>query len=706
MEKRLLSPIKWLMLFALLSSSLYGADKVNTITGPATIKKGEIVTLRVGFEASQERTIAVYLQSLNPKRMYFYKRYTVNADDTRLNATFTIPNNIQTDGTFRYKAYIAPLGRYYKDHLGKAYQYGVKVESDVVGNDTISSISGPTTIIVGEEITVTIDYETTDKDLIFVLQKAASPWTSYLLKTISGNEDGRSITFTVPDNIPKGTPLMYQVILTPKDKGWEEKVAINSQVGVSLIKEDNPLKLISNSVQNITKNSASIHWSLNNYTTGQVEYGKTIDFGTLSIKEESFRYDSHAQQLKNLTPDTTYYYRVTSTDQEGNSIVSQAKTFTTLADHTAPSTKHFAVGYLSTWDMSLDDIAKIDALYTHVVISFVRPDLTFDGTNWIGKTTTGIDFKNGTMSEYRVAIKKLQDRGVKVLLAVGGGEFSHGNGWTKFVSESNSGHRAALKDLIEYLDLDGIDIDYERLSYLNTIKYPTDKDYEYFLKTEAMSNEVIPEYIKVIMAMKDIIGNDKLLTIATGSTGAECSQKMVDNNILKCEKTSYQRYLPGLERQVFHRLVEKGYKIEDIFNHITIMTYDILSKGGNNLRADPIGVFESYREMYSGPLAMGFNPAPEASSSSELVMKNSEAVACNSTSMINGNFSEVFDSPKPYSLERFIKYLRDKVNSGIMVWNLSKIDNDNNKNSTVCNYAVDVESLTDYVNNSGFMNQQ
>ncbi|MCF6244588.1 MAG: glycoside hydrolase family 18 protein [Sulfurovum sp.] len=359
---------------------------------------------------------------------------------------------------------------------------------------------------------------------------------------------------------------------------------------------------------------------------------------------------------------------------------------------------HFSVGYLPSWSLSPSDIKNIDTLYNYVLISFAKPDLTFDGKNWLGLDTTGIEFNPhlGTMDEYKAAFKSLQDRGVKILLAVGGGTFSHGNGWSKFIDKHNDTHRKALKNLIDYLNLDGIDIDYERGFTLNAISDPDKRD-------KTLHDVLIPEYVNVILAMKDIVGDDKMLTIATGSVGAECSQEMVDNKILKCNKVSYQRYLPGFERLVFDTLVNKNYKLENIFDHISIMSYDSLSKENNNLRADPIGIFKSYREIYSGPLAMGFNPAPEAASTSELVTTNLDARAkgCRETSMINGSFSKLYKTPEPYSLERFIKYLKKEDNSGIMVWSLAKVDSEGTK--TTCQHATTLKRLNEYVNKSKFI---
>ncbi len=104
-----------------------------------------------------------------------------------------------------------------------------------VNVDKIDSISGPSTIHPGEVITVNIDYATGDKDMVFTLQGSKDPWEGHIVRRFHSNEDGRSVTFTVPNDIPEGTPLMYQAILTKKGKGWSDRVAVKYQVGVTYV---------------------------------------------------------------------------------------------------------------------------------------------------------------------------------------------------------------------------------------------------------------------------------------------------------------------------------------------------------------------------------------------------------------------------------------------------------------------------------------
>ncbi len=83
--------------------------------------------------------------------------------------------------------------------------------------------------------------------------------------------------------------------------------------------------------QSVTANSVEITWTLSENGTGQVEYGTTTSYGTLSTPENSFTYSTHIQTLSGLTAGTTYHYRVKSTNQAGAQVVSGDNAFTTSA---------------------------------------------------------------------------------------------------------------------------------------------------------------------------------------------------------------------------------------------------------------------------------------------------------------------------------------------------------------------------------------
>ncbi len=80
----------------------------------------------------------------------------------------------------------------------------------------------------------------------------------------------------------------------------------------------------------ITTTGAAVAWTTNELSTSQIQYGTTVSYGqTVSLGGTPSL--THSTILSSLSPDTTYHYRLTSTDASGNSALSSDETFTTNA---------------------------------------------------------------------------------------------------------------------------------------------------------------------------------------------------------------------------------------------------------------------------------------------------------------------------------------------------------------------------------------
>jgi hypothetical protein len=94
-----------------------------------------------------------------------------------------------------------------------------------------------------------------------------------------------------------------------------------------------------------------------------VEYGKTADYGQKTEPAKRFHY-VHLHYVKGLEPATTYHYRIVATDERGNEIKSEDRTFTTIADDdklvkisgdaTAPFELASGKHYIVTADLTVD----------------------------------------------------------------------------------------------------------------------------------------------------------------------------------------------------------------------------------------------------------------------------------------------------------------------------------------------------------------
>ncbi len=73
---------------------------------------------------------------------------------------------------------------------------------------------------------------------------------------------------------------------------------------------------------------ATITWSTNEFATSTLEYGLTTNYEIATVSESAY-VNSHSIEISGLTPQTTYHFRVRSSDAAGNMATSSDQTFTT-----------------------------------------------------------------------------------------------------------------------------------------------------------------------------------------------------------------------------------------------------------------------------------------------------------------------------------------------------------------------------------------
>ena len=325
---------------------------------------------------------------------------------------------------------------------------------------------------------------------------------------------------------------------------------------------------------------------------------------------------------------------------------------------------HLVVGYLPSWSINWftessaanSQMVKVDPLYTHIVISFAKPDMTYSKGSF---TNTGIGF-SASFSAVKQAIELLHKKNKKVLLAVGGATY---NMWTELIEEQgkrieDTVHKKALFNLIKDMKIDGIDVDYE---------------------LPGADKASVEKYYKAILSLHEVAKEaGVMLSVAGWSTGADCTVLTTDD--ASCQgKISHWGGNAGRERAVFNKLKTNGYNPEDTFDYVSIMSYD-----GSVNRFDPVVLYKNYRSIYAGDLAIGFEIPREAWGGAEIVASNVEAEACEETSMVTGNSYVTYTKKQPYSVERLVGYINRDAHGGVMLWSLYK-----RKNSTECDSALD-----------------
>jgi len=81
-------------------------------------------------------------------------------------------------------------------------------------------------------------------------------------------------------------------------------------------------------VAGYTGETAAIAWKTDEESTGQVEYGTSDAYGKVAATDSALT-TNHSIELTGLQPNTTYHFRVKSTDGDGNEAASGDQTFTT-----------------------------------------------------------------------------------------------------------------------------------------------------------------------------------------------------------------------------------------------------------------------------------------------------------------------------------------------------------------------------------------
>ncbi len=90
-------------------------------------------------------------------------------------------------------------------------------------------------------------------------------------------------------------------------------------------------------VMMVSETEATIDWTLTENSQGSIEYGKNQQLNSKNPPELSFRFDRHIQSIKNLEPNTVYYYRTLSTNENGDVLYSEINSFKTAAADREPA---------------------------------------------------------------------------------------------------------------------------------------------------------------------------------------------------------------------------------------------------------------------------------------------------------------------------------------------------------------------------------
>jgi len=135
------------------------------------------------------------------------------------------------------------------------------------------------------------------------------------------------------DGLMPNTTYYYRVMSADRydNLGWSEEYVF------STLPDTTPPDITGITVTNITATSAIINWNTNEPASSQVQYSTDMSFSRSTPLNPALVY-FHSVVVSGLTPDTTYNFRVVSTDEAGNTAISDPPgVFDTLPDTTPPS---------------------------------------------------------------------------------------------------------------------------------------------------------------------------------------------------------------------------------------------------------------------------------------------------------------------------------------------------------------------------------
>jgi subtilisin family serine protease/phosphodiesterase/alkaline phosphatase D-like protein len=184
--------------------------------------------------------------------------------------------------------------------------------------DTTKPLISKVEITLLTDSTCTIVWETDEESTSWVDWKQGEP-------PVGSDEFILNHNITL-DNLDPSTKYYYQI--RSNDESGNEATFSDTFTTQELQDIIPPAILTGPSVWSLGENSATIVWSTDEESNSVIHYGLTSGYGLQ--KSDSSLKKSHQIILTDLEHGTTYFYKVSSTDENQNTVESEGTTFTTL----------------------------------------------------------------------------------------------------------------------------------------------------------------------------------------------------------------------------------------------------------------------------------------------------------------------------------------------------------------------------------------
>ncbi len=146
----------------------------------------------------------------------------------------------------------------------------------------------------------------------------------YFKESLDGGiswEDDLRLTYTVNNSWDPSIAMVDSM----KHVVWNDLRHGNRELyykrNPDFISESGPPEIYDVNVTDVTKYSAVVEWKTDRECDGTVRYSENPDFSDNETVSESYLKQEHSFPLEDLTFNTTYYFEVSSTDENGNTTV-------------------------------------------------------------------------------------------------------------------------------------------------------------------------------------------------------------------------------------------------------------------------------------------------------------------------------------------------------------------------------------------------
>jgi endoglucanase len=216
-------------------------DTITSITGTASITKGQNGSITVNYSSTSDRDIyAVFQLDSGAFTTYNTVKVDVPAGNNQ-SISIAIPTGSApvANDAYQYKVYITTDGG------TEANKFDTKISNnvDIVFLDKVYSISGPSVVKRGGSSTVTVLYSSSgNKEITYNFQLDNGTYASYGLTKVNaaaGDSQTVSITVAVGANAPIANDnYQHQVYISPIGGDWNGRLDNKSIIDVDLIPSD------------------------------------------------------------------------------------------------------------------------------------------------------------------------------------------------------------------------------------------------------------------------------------------------------------------------------------------------------------------------------------------------------------------------------------------------------------------------------------